>query len=222
MAFEQFGYRRLAQTARLVRRRRGFPEFEQPFGAEVVLEFEQGRELAPELLAQAVDEAVPFDAEILGDARPFAQLDDDRVGGRERAEATRIGAQGGGHDLGVAAVVLSAGHSETVAEAVHLLRVDGVDLEAALDQRLDHRAVWDFDRGQDLAGLGGATRRHQPGGHLGQPLATMFEALPRPSTPRVSATAIWTWSIWAAFHKGSSRELAKRSAIRFCTDSLPR
>src|ERR1700693_6136516 len=149
MAFEQFGDRRLAQTARRVRRRRGFPEFEQPFGAEVVLEFEQGREVAPELLAQAVDEAVPFDAEILGDARPFAQLDDDRVGGRERAEATRIGAQGGGHDLGVAAVVLSAGHGETVAEAVHLLRVDGVDLEAALDQRLDYRAVRDFDRGQD-------------------------------------------------------------------------
>src|SRR3984957_11842750 len=83
MAFELFGDRRLAQTARRVRRRRGFPEFEQPFGAEVVLEFEQGREVAPELLAQAVDEAVPFD-EILGDARPFAQLDDDRVGGRER------------------------------------------------------------------------------------------------------------------------------------------
>lgn len=159
-----------------VGRRRGFPEFEQPFGAEVALEFEQGREVAPELLAQAVDEAVPFDAEILGDARPFAQLDDDRVGSRERAEATRIGAQGGGHDLGVAAVVLSAGHGETVAEAVHLLRVDGVDLEAALDQRLDYRAVWDFDRGQDLTGLGGATRRHQPGGHLGQPLAAMLEA----------------------------------------------
>ena len=69
--FEQFGDRRLAQTARRIRRRRGFPEFEQPFGAEVALEFEQGREVAPELLAQAVDEAVPFDAEILGDARPI-------------------------------------------------------------------------------------------------------------------------------------------------------
>ena len=121
MAFEQFGYRRLAQTARLVRRRRGFPEFEQPFGAEVVLEFEQGRELAPELLAQAVDEAVPPTPRSSAMRDHSAQLDDDRVGGRERAEATRIGAQGGGYDLGVAAVVLSAGH-ETVAEAVHLLR----------------------------------------------------------------------------------------------------
>ena len=72
MAFEQFADRRLAQRARLVRRRRRFPEFEQPFGAEVALEFEQDREVAPELLAQAVDDAVPFDAEVLRDARPFA------------------------------------------------------------------------------------------------------------------------------------------------------
>ena len=43
-----------------------------------------------ELLAQAVDEAVPFDAEILGDARPFAQLDDDR-GRRPRASGSNAG-----------------------------------------------------------------------------------------------------------------------------------
>src|SRR6202047_2605784 len=33
--------------------------------------------VAPELLTQAIGEAVPFNAEVLGDARPFAQLDDD-------------------------------------------------------------------------------------------------------------------------------------------------
>ena len=54
--YEQFGDRRLAQTARRVRRRRGFPEVRAAIHAEVVLEFEQGREVAPELLAQAVDE----------------------------------------------------------------------------------------------------------------------------------------------------------------------
>ena len=66
MPFEQFGDRRLAQTARRVRGRRGFPEFEQPFGAEVVLEFGQGREVAPELLAQAIGESVALGAEVLG------------------------------------------------------------------------------------------------------------------------------------------------------------
>ena len=50
-----------------------------------------------------------------------------------------------------------------------------MNFEATLDQRLDHRAVRNFDRGQDLAGLRGPARRHQPGGHLGQALATMFE-----------------------------------------------
>ena len=50
MAFEQVGDCRLAQTARLLRRRGGLPQFEQPFGAEVVLEFEQGGKVAPELL----------------------------------------------------------------------------------------------------------------------------------------------------------------------------
>jgi len=35
MAFEQLGDRGLVQTARLLRRRRGLPEIEQPFGAEL-------------------------------------------------------------------------------------------------------------------------------------------------------------------------------------------
>src|SRR5580693_1515773 len=175
MALEQLGDCRLAHTARLLRRRSGFPEFEQPLGAEVVFQCEQGREVAPELLTQAIGEAVPFNAEVLGDARPFAQLDDDRIGCGEEAEATRIGAQAGGHDLGVAAVILGAGHGETVAKPVHLLRVDGVDLEAALDQRLDYRPVRDFDGDMDLTGVSSAARRHQPGGHLGQSLSAVFE-----------------------------------------------
>ena len=72
---------------------------------------------------------------------------------------------------------LAPGHREPVAEAVHLLWIDCVDLEAALDQRFDHRAVRDFDRRLDLTGLSSAARRHQPGGHLAQSLAAMFEDL---------------------------------------------
>jgi hypothetical protein len=67
MALEQLGDCRLAHTARLWRRRSGFPEFEQPLGAEVVFQCEQGREVAPELLTQAIGEAVPFNAEVLGE-----------------------------------------------------------------------------------------------------------------------------------------------------------
>ena len=151
--------RGLAQTAGFLRRRCGFPEFEQPFGAQVVFKFEQAGKVAPELFAQAVGEAVAFDAEVLGDARPLAQFDDDRVDEREQAKAARIGAQGGSHDLGVAAVVLGAGHREPIAEAVHLFRIDRVNGETALDQRLDHRAVRDFDRDIDLPRLGGAACR---------------------------------------------------------------
>ena len=111
------------------------------------------REVAPELLAHAVGEAIALGAEVLGDARPLAQFDDDGIGDRQLPEAVRIGAQGRGHHFGVAAVVLGAGQREAVAEAIHLLRIDGVHLEAALDQRLDHGAVRHLDRDLDLRRL---------------------------------------------------------------------
>jgi hypothetical protein len=50
-----------------------------------------------------------------------------------------------------------------------------VNLEAALDQRLDHGAVRDLDCDMDLAGLGNAARCHQPGRHLSKSFATVFE-----------------------------------------------
>jgi len=75
----------------------------------------------------------------------------------------------------VAAVVLGAGHGEAIAETIHLFGIDGVDGEAALNERLDHRPVRDFDGDKDLIGHRGAARRHEPGGQLGQPLAAMGE-----------------------------------------------
>ena len=50
-----------------------------------------------------------------------------------------------------------------------------MNLEAALDQCLDHGAVRDLDCDMDLAGLGNAARCHQPGRHLGKSFATVFE-----------------------------------------------
>src|SRR5713101_2651383 len=144
-------------------------------GALIGLEVEEGREVAPELLAHAVGKADALAAEVFSDARPFAQFDDDRIGGGQAAEAVRIGAQGGGHDQAVAAVILGAGHRVAVAKAVHLLGIEDPDGEAALDQRLDHRPMRHLDGDVDLAGLGAAAGGQQPGRHLGQTLAGMLE-----------------------------------------------
>ena len=60
-----------------------------------------------------------------------------------------VGAQGIGKDLRIAPVILGAGHSEAVAEAVELLRVDRVYLEPAFEQGFDNRPVRYFDRYRD-------------------------------------------------------------------------
>jgi len=106
MALEKLGDRRLADARGFVRRRHGVPEIEQPLCPEVVFELKQCGEVAPELLAHTVRQTVALGAEVFGDARPLAQFDDDGVGDREQPKATRIGAQGGSHHLGIAAVVL--------------------------------------------------------------------------------------------------------------------
>ena len=117
------------------------------------------------------EEALALGAKIVGNARPLPQFNDDGIGDGKRSEATQIGAQGRGHHLGVAAVILGACQRE----AIHLLRIDDVNLDAALDQCLDHGAVRDLDRDMDLAGLGNAARCHQPGRHLGETLAAVPE-----------------------------------------------
>src|SRR5713226_8803272 len=175
VSLEDGGDRSLADAPGLVGGRRGLPELDQPGGAEIGVEIEEGREVAPQLLAQAIGERGALAAEVLCDARPFPEFDDGGIGGGELAEAMRIGAQGRGHHQGVAAVVLGAGHRVAVAEAVHLLGIEGMDGEAALDQRLDHRPMRHLDGDVDLAGLGGAAGRQQPGHHLGQALAGMLE-----------------------------------------------
>src|SRR5512144_3365103 len=53
--------------------------------------------------------------------------------------------------MGVAAIVLGAGHREAITEAVELLGVDGKDHKAMLQQHLDHWAVRRFDCHRDLS-----------------------------------------------------------------------
>ena len=173
--FEQLGDLGLAQPDGLGGRRGEREEVEQPLGAAIVFEFEKRGKIAPELLAQAVGQAIALDAEFFGDARPFPQFDEDRLGGSELAKALDVGAQTRGHHLGVAAVVFSSGHRETVAEAVHLLRVDRMDREAALDQVFDDGPVRNLDGDEHRSRLCGGAGFQQPGRHLGEALATVFE-----------------------------------------------
>src|SRR5271157_241652 len=70
-----------------------------------------------------------------------------------------------------------ASHCEAVAKAIHLLGVDGVNLEAALEQRLDHRSMRRLDRNVDLTGIGSTAHFQQPTAHLGEPFASMLEDL---------------------------------------------
>src|SRR5271166_4455775 len=69
--------------------RGGLPEFERAIRRRGRPRVRERRKVAPELLAQAVGEAAALDAEVLGDARPSAQPDGDRIGRDEQAEAAR-------------------------------------------------------------------------------------------------------------------------------------
>src|SRR5271166_322171 len=143
-------------------------------GGEIVAEFEGLRIIAPELLADAVGEPVAFLLQVLGHARPLAQLDHDRVFDREPVEAMTVGSQRVGEHVGIAAIVLGAGDGESIAEAVELFGVDRIDLETALEQDLDDGAMRRLDRHGDHRRLG-AARRHQPVAHLGEACSAVRE-----------------------------------------------
>ena len=120
---EQPGDGRLAQARRLGRGRGRGPERQDPFGRDVVAQLEQLRVVAPELLADAVGQAHALLLQLLGQARPLAQLDHARVADGHAPEQVRVGAQPGGRDPGVAPVVLGPGDADPVAQAVELLGV---------------------------------------------------------------------------------------------------
>ena len=144
------------------------------FGGEIVTQFERLRIIAPELLADAVGKPVALLAQVLGHARPLAQLDHDRVFDCKPAKAMPVGSQRVAEHVGVPAVVFGAGDGEAIAEAVELFRVDRIDLEAALEQDLDNRTMRRLDRDSDLGRLF-AARRHQPVAHLRQACSAVRE-----------------------------------------------
>src|SRR5438445_9251933 len=157
----------LAYLRGLLRGRDLLPQLEEPIGRHVIGELTGLRVISPQLTAQPVGEASAFLHEFIMHARPFAQLDHQRVVDRQAAKGVRVGAQGATQHIGVAAVVLGAHDREPVTKAVELLRIDGKDLEAMFQQRLDHRSARRFDRHADLSRRGSALVK-QPGAQLRQ------------------------------------------------------
>ena len=148
--------------------------FENPFFRKIGVELEHLGIIALELFTQTVGMPDFIGPEVVGHARPLAQLDDGGAGERDLMERAAIGSERRGQRLCVPAIVLGARRREAVAKAVELPRIDGVDLEPAIEKRLDDGAMRNLDRNMDIFRLAAACR-DEPIAHLRQPLAAVFE-----------------------------------------------
>jgi hypothetical protein len=72
-------------------------------------------------MLQAVGETAELNLELFVDARPFSELDDDGIGGRQLAEGPHIGPEAVRQHISVAAIILGPSDREAVANAVELL-----------------------------------------------------------------------------------------------------
>ena len=77
-------------------------------------------------------------------------------------------------DISVATIVLGPRHREAVAKAIELFGIDGINVEIALEQRLDDRAMGRLDGDLDLARFA-STRLQQPGNHVGETSSAVRE-----------------------------------------------
>ena len=126
------------------------------------------------MLAKAVAKTRALLLQFIGDTRPLAQLDHQRVIESKPPEGAPVGAQRTAKDMGIAAVVLGAGYREAIAEAVELLGIDGKDRESVIEKHLHHRAVRGLDRHCDLCRRGLGLLK-QPIAHLRQPGSAVRE-----------------------------------------------
>jgi hypothetical protein len=85
------------------------PQIEEPGGRGIVGQVEKLGIIAPEKLADATAEAVAVMPQFLGEARPFAQLDPERIERGQRSKAARVGPQRVRQDQGIPAVILRPG-----------------------------------------------------------------------------------------------------------------
>jgi len=140
--------------------------------------------IAQKLLAQSADIPTQITSVPVGHARPFAEFDDCRIGGLDQPERVRVGPECRRQNVRITPVVLGAGDAEAVSEAIELLRVDGTDGEATLEQRLDDRSMRRLDRNVD-----GCWHRRglprEPVRHQSQTSATVLD---NPPTENLTAT----------------------------------
>ena len=130
-------------------RRHSLEQIEKPVRTDIVSELQHLWIIAPELMLEAVGETDVLNLELLVNARPFPELDDDGLGDGAFAECSHVGPEAVRQHIGVTAVVLDP--SDREAKAVELFGVDGINVETALEQGLDDRPVRCFDGDMDLA-----------------------------------------------------------------------
>src|SRR5262249_6375631 len=112
--------------------------------------------------------------QLLVDTRPFPELDDERLGDAELAEARHVGPEAVRKHIRIEAVILGPCDREAVTETIELLGVDGIDIEAALEQGFDDRTMRCFDGDMDLAGFATACLQ-KPVDHIVEARAAMGE-----------------------------------------------
>src|SRR5262249_50368652 len=93
MALENASNRCLTHPRSLLGCRRGFPEIQEPIGTQVVGKVKHLGIVAPELIPQPVGEPDALCLELFIDARPFPELDDQRVDYDQLAEQMHIRSQ---------------------------------------------------------------------------------------------------------------------------------
>jgi hypothetical protein len=126
------------------------------------------------LFTQAVAEAPVLLGEFVMQPRELAQLRDRRIFRAQASERAPIGPHRIGEHEGVAPIVFRAGDGVAVPEAIELFRVQGEDVEAPSEQRIDDRAPGHLKRHRDPWRLGAEAREvcHQ----FGQSRARMGHA----------------------------------------------
>ncbi len=89
---QQLGHRGGSHPAGSRWRGRELPEGQHPWRGKIGLEFKELWVVAPELVAEAVGEAGALGGQLIGHARPFAQLYNLGIQRIKRAQAIRISA----------------------------------------------------------------------------------------------------------------------------------
>src|SRR5579864_3954425 len=113
VALENASNGRLAHTRSFLRRGSSFPQIEDPVGAQVVGEFQHLGIVAPELIPQPVCEPHTLYFEFFVDARPFSELDNERLDNVEFTEQPRVGPKAVRQHIGIEAVILRSCDRET-------------------------------------------------------------------------------------------------------------